>query len=135
MNTFRALLRHHRRLALLLVVLALAVKAIVPDGFMPAAKGTTISIQICADAFAQPVTRQIVVPAKGVDAGKDSQHKSEGFCAFTALGHGALGGIDPVLLVAALLFLFVLGFAPLVPATPRRMVFLRPPLRGPPALA
>jgi len=135
MKLFRAFLLHHRRLALLLVVMALAIKAMIPDGFMPHFGSRTISIQICADAIGQPMTRQITVAQRGDTDGKSAHGKAEGLCAFTALGHSALGGADPVLLLAALLFLFVLGFAPLVPAAPRRVTFLRPPLRGPPALA
>ncbi len=86
------------------------------------------------------MTKQIVIPARNSDGdqgsrGKGSHGKNEGICAFTALGHGALGGADLVLLATALLFLIALGYAPLVPASPRRLTFLRPPLRGPPALA
>ena len=135
MTALRALFLNHRRLAMLLVAMTLAIKALVPDGFMPEFGGTTISIQICADASGQSMTRQITIAHKAGDHGNGSHGKSEGICAFTALGHGALGGADIVLLAAALLFLFALGYAPLVPASPRRLTFLRPPLRGPPALA
>lgn len=121
---------------MLLVALALAIKAIIPDGFMPSFGGTTISLQICADATGQSISTQITLPAKGSGDGSGGQDaKGQGLCAFAALGHGALPGVDPVLLLAALLFLFVLAFAPLAAATLRRLAFLRPPLRGPPALA
>lgn len=131
MSSLRAFLVHHRRLAMLLVALTLAIKAMIPDGFMPDFGGTTISIRICADATGQALSRQIILPHKSAAPAA----KSEGLCAFAALGHAALGGADTVLLVAALLYLLVLGFAPQIPASPRRLTFLRPPLRGPPARA
>ena len=54
-------------------------------------------------------------------------------CAFSGLGHSALGGADPPLLAVALAFILLTGFARL-PALPARDIpFLRPQLRGPPA--
>ena len=121
---------------MLLVAMALMIKALIPDGFMPDFGGTTISIQICADASGQTMTRQVTLPARrGVEGSGAQGAKGDGLCAFTALGHGAMPGADPVFLVAALLFLVLLGFAPLIPAAPRRSSFLRPHLRGPPTLA
>lgn len=135
MTSLRAFCVHHTRLALLLVVMAMAMKALIPDGFMPDFGSRTISIQICADALGQTRTKQIIIGQKGEEPVKASHGKGEGICAFSALGHHGLGGADPILLAAALLFLIVLGFAPVIPAAPRRITFLLPPLRGPPALA
>lgn len=55
-------------------------------------------------------------------------------CTFTALTHGALGGADPIQLALALLIILTLGFAPILPAARKHIHYLRPPLRGPPAL-
>lgn len=130
MTCFRAFLMSHTRVAALLVALALCVKALVPAGYMLGGEAKTITVQICAESLGHPITKQIEVGAK--DHGKA---KADAPCAFTALTHGALGGADPILLAAALLFILALAFAPLLPPAPSRVHYLRPPLRGPPALA
>jgi hypothetical protein len=65
--------------------------------------------------------------------GKSKEHgKTEMPCAFSSLFAQALGGADPILLVAALAIVATLALH----ATPRTIVpvaaYLRPPLRGPP---
>jgi hypothetical protein len=50
MELLRAFFRDHRRLAALLVALALCVKALVPAGYMPGAHGKVLTVEICADA-------------------------------------------------------------------------------------
>ncbi len=133
MNRLRAFLRGHRRVAALLVALALTMKALVPAGYMVGEQARTITLEICADASGAKVTRDIVVQS---DAPSAAEHgKADGVCAFSALGMAALGGVDAVLLAAALAFILALG----VSATPvvlrSRPVPLRPPLRGPPLFA
>jgi hypothetical protein len=83
-----------------------------------------------------PKEMQIAIPGKQDTGGDHSDAASKAtHCAFTGLGHSALGGTDPLLLAAALAFILLLGLAPL-PALPRRDIpFLRPQLRGPPASA
>lgn len=141
MGTFRTVLLRHRAMAFALLALALAMKALVPAGTMIGTQSKVLTIQICYDtqmaaaAFASK-TRDIVVPMKGDPAGKHDKHdKAGGPCAFGALGFAGLAGADPVQLALALLFILAAGFAaPALPA-PRRLAYLRPPLRGPPARA
>lgn len=130
MLTFRAFFMSNPRVAAMLVALALCMKALIPAGYMLGGESRTITVQICADSLGHQITKQIDVGSK--DHGKT---KADTPCAFTALTHGALGGADPILLAAALLFILALGFAPHLPAAPKRAHYLRPPLRGPPALA
>lgn len=135
MNRPAALIRNHARLTLVLLALALAAKALVPAGFMlsPSA-GRVLTVTICADASGMPRQMQIAIPAKDdrpgepADAGEADQP-----CAFSGLGHAALGGADPVLLAAALAFILLLGFAPPSALPLRDIAYLRPPLRGPPS--
>ena len=135
MQSLRVLAHRHRLLALLLVVLALAIKAAVPAGYMLHQNGTVLTVEICADASGGTVTRQIVLPQSGAPADSKAGHdKSPATCPYAALSHAALAGADAVLLALALTFILALGFTP-APALPlRRATFLRPPLRGPPAL-
>ena len=135
MTHLGALIRDHARLTLVLLALALAVKAVVPAGFMLSASGDRfLTVTICSDAGGSPKQMQIAIPGKQ-DTGDDhSEAASKAtHCAFSGLGHSALGGADPLLLAAALAFILLLGLAPL-PALPARDIpFLRPQLRGPPA--
>jgi len=135
MSLLRAFLCRHSRLAGLLVIIALMMKALVPAGYMVGAQGHTITVEICADASGGHLTRQIAIPHQDPFAPAQAEHaKTEGICAFSALGMAALGGADAVLLALALVFILALGFAAMAPPVPARLVHLRPPLRGPPAI-
>jgi len=136
MTRLRAMICDHARLTLVLLALALAVKVVVPAGFMMSGGGDRfLTVMICSDASGGgPKQMQIAIPGKR-DSG--SNHSEQGtkaiHCAFSGLGHSALGGADPLLLVAALAFILLLGLAPLSSLPARDMPFLRPQLRGPPA--
>ena len=133
MNAFRAFLRSHRQLAALLVAAALCMKALIPAGYMIGADSKVLTVQICADSLGHSIVKQIAIAQKG--HAPDKQSQMDGTCAFTSLGHASLGGTDPIQLALALLFILALGFTPLVAPAPRPIFHLRPPLRGPPALA
>jgi hypothetical protein len=134
MESFRAFLLTHRRLAVLLIAAALCMKALIPEGYMLGGDTRVLTVQICADSLGYIVTKQIIVGQGGHSSTADKA-KADSPCAFTALTHGALGGADAVQLALALLFILTLAFAPLLPARAKRIAHLRPPLRGPPALA
>lgn len=137
MTLLRALIRDHARLMLVLLAFVLAVKAVVPAGFMLSADGDRfLTVTICSDASGTPKQMQIAISGKK-DAGGDHSDAAAKVthCAFSGLGHSALGAADPLLLAAALAFILLIGIAPL-PALPLRdLPFLRPHLRGPPVSA
>jgi hypothetical protein len=137
MTSLRALTHRYARLALVLVVLALAAKALVPAGYMiSSANEGFLTVTICADASGTPKQMRIAIPDKdetGSDH-SDTADKSQP-CAFSGLGHAALGGADPILLAAALAFILLVGFAPLRAPPARDIPFLRPPVRGQPSLS
>jgi len=132
MNALRAFFLSHHRVAALLIAAALCMKALVPAGYMIDGGARMLTIRVCADSLGHVVTRQISVQQSGHD-----NHKAhaDSPCAFTALSHATMGGADPIQLALALGFILALGFVAVVPAAPRRISHLRPPLRGPPALA
>lgn len=137
MSSLRALTHAYARLTLVLAVLALAVKALVPAGYMISAAGERfLTVTICADASGTPKQMRIAIPDENDTGGDHSEaaDKSQP-CAFSGIGHAALGGADPVLLAAALAFILLIGLAPLRAPPARDASFLRPPLRGPPALS
>jgi hypothetical protein len=132
MGMVRAFFRDHRRLAALLIALALAMKALVPGGYMLGAQGKVLTVRICADASGAALSKQIVLPTSG----KAGAHgKAEGSCPYAALGMAGLTGADAALLAVALAFVLALGFAAVAEPPAARAAFLRPPLRGPPARA
>jgi hypothetical protein len=135
MGALRLFLRDHRRLAVLLLGFALAMKALMPAGYMVGAQGKVLTISICADAQGGGYSKQIVVPYSGKHSEEPPHVKDGQACPFSALTMAALGGVDPVLLALALAFVLALGFATAPPLRLVQAFHLRPPLRGPPANA
>ncbi|WP_338467506.1 hypothetical protein RXV95_02790 [Novosphingobium sp. ZN18A2] len=129
----------HRRIAALVLALALCMKALLPVGYMVGTSGDTLSIQICGGQPDGQQLMQILVPLSGPATGKadmqDMQHKGASDCPFSALSMGTMASGDAPFIVAAILFVFALAFAPMVAAPLPRLRFLSPPLRGPPALS
>lgn len=135
MFRLRALIRYNARLTLVVLALALAVKAVVPAGFMlSSGVERFVTVTICADASDSRKQMQIAIPTKkpaGADH-SDAAAKAT-HCAYSTLGHSALGVADLLQLASVLAFILLIGIAPL-PLLPRRdLPFLRPQLRGPPA--
>jgi hypothetical protein len=135
MQGLRAIFQRNRWLALLLVVLAIGMKAMAPTGYMLGEQSKTLTFQIC-DGHGGQTVGQVAVPASTEkNGGKGPIAKHEGICPHSALSHAAMTGADPIQLALALLFIFTLGFAALVLRVRAHVLHLRPPLRGPPSLA
>jgi len=129
-HAFRAFLKTHFFAAAALIALALAMRILVPGGFMPTSDDGRIVVALCSGSG--PAT---VVIDLGQDNGEpDHKSTADATCAFTGLGSPSLGGADPVLLVLAVAFAMLLTARAAVPlaSVPLR---LRPPLRGPPLTA
>lgn len=130
MSALRAFVCRHRALALGLAALALAMKALVPAGFMAIASGTTISVVIC-DGHGDARTATIALPGShGNESGAEKAAKA---CPFSVLSSASLGGTDTVLVAALLLFILASGFLPLARPPLARADYLTPPGRAPPA--
>jgi hypothetical protein len=132
-SRLRHLLLTYRAAAALVVALALVVRVLVPAGFMPMVDRGGISIVLCTGTGPQTVSMAMPGMDHGAEHGpaKHDGGKPEAPCAFAGLSAPALGGADPALLLGALLFILLAGWAPVrrpAVAAPR----LRPPLRGPP---
>lgn len=135
MHRLRAFFLRHRATAFAVIALALAMKVLLPAGTMVGGSAHMLTVQICdgyGDA-AHDAALSVAIPIKGhSDTGKGGpDHQA---CPFSALGHAALTGADPVLLAAALAFILVLGLAASIAPAPRPQFRLRPPLRAPPVL-
>ncbi|MBA4045896.1 MAG: hypothetical protein C0471_15980 [Erythrobacter sp.] len=135
MTQLRALFLHHRAMAMMLVAVALCMKALVPTGYMVGQGGKTLTIEFCSDGLTEVAAKQIVIPMKDGSDGSSGDHgQAKGDCAFSSLSMASLGGAQPDLLADALGFILATGFSP--PALPilQSSFDLRPPLRGPPAV-
>lgn len=132
MTGFRHLLLRHRALAALLLALALCLKAVVPMGYMVDASGATFTMRICDGQTVKTI--EVAIPGKKADP-DTTRAQEASHCPYTALAMGGLVGADMLLLAAALVFILLLGFAPIAPPVLRPVPFVTPPLRGPPAYA
>lgn len=135
MQGLRTFWRDHRRLAMLLIALTLCLKAVMPAGYMLGGGARVLTIEICADATGHRITRQIVVPQDSRQTQTEQAAKKSATCPWSALSMATLAGADPALLAVALAFIIALGFSPATAPRLARLSHLRPPLRGPPALA
>jgi hypothetical protein len=137
MFRLHALVRDHARLTLVLLAVVLAAKALVPSGYMLAAGGDRfLTVTICADASGGVKQMKIALADKGHAGGEhDEATVVDQPCTFAGHAHGMLGGADPVLLAAALVFILLIGRAPFPVLPLRNLPFLRPQLRGPPSLS
>ena len=137
MTQLRASIRRHRHLAIVLLVLACLIRAAIPAGMMVSSTpDKVLTVTVCTGSAGEVVTITLAVPGnaeKGADHSSDAAKADH--CAFTGLSTAALGGADPILLVAAFAFILVLGLAPVRAAPLARFRYLLPPLRGPPAAA
>ncbi len=134
MDAVRQFLLFRHRMVIVVIALALAMKALVPAGYMVETRNHVLTIAICADASSGHVlSKQVVIPGKPAQ-GQPAQAKSGEACAFSSLAMAGLSGASPALLALALAFILLLGFAAV--ATPRVTVTrrIRPPLRAPPVL-
>lgn len=132
MQPLRRLILDNRAFTSALMALVLAMKLLVPGGFMPTFSNGQIVITLCSGTE----TMKTVMTMPGMEHGKpsDSQHgKVEQPCAFSGLSAPSMGAIDPVLLALAVVFIMSVALRPVVRGTAVARQFLRPPLRGPPA--
>ena len=153
MSALRRLSQTHSTLVLWLALIVLAVKLLVPAGFMVGVVDGRVGLQICSGftpAAAMPMGHRAMAqdaetamapdhamaPGHAVgDHGKQNHPAADMPCPFAALSHGVAVPIDPVLLAVALAFILALGFAASAWPRPRVVPYLRPPLRGPPPSA
>lgn len=124
-----------RHLAVLLCVATLLLKLLVPTGYMISGDHGQLAITLCPGVA--PAAMTMDMPAMAGDMSGHGPSKDHGTvempCAFSGLSAASLGAIDPILVVALIVFILTIGLASSprpVRSEPRH---LRPPLRGPPA--
>ncbi|WP_230291441.1 DUF2946 family protein [Croceicoccus sp. Ery5] len=140
MDRLRHLIRQHRRMALVLLALALLIRAAVPSGFMLSAQsGGSITVVLCTSTGPVAMVRSIPQLHHDQQGHHGDTQTDQGakplHCAFSGLSHAALTGGDIALLAAAIAFIMLLAVHAAPLPTIRRPAFLRPPLRAPPLSA
>jgi len=115
-------------------VAALALRLLVPAGYMISSEHGQIGMALCSNTAGQPsVTAMSAMHGNTPDHGRSRDHgKGEMPCAFSSLSAQALGSIDPILMVAAIAFIMVTGRRRVRRLTVPLRLNLWPPLRGPP---
>lgn len=118
-------------------------KLLIPSGYMVSNEQGRIAITLCSGMTAQGMTPQaMAMPGMHDDgAGSSTSHdpstkhdKAEMPCAFSSLTAYALETVDLVLRVAAIAFVMAVARRYVRPLPGALTRYLRPPLRGPPAV-
>ncbi len=142
MAGLRRLFLDHRTLAAWLIVCALAMKILVPAGFMPVVSGGTVTIQICGGTapsmptmMAKATMMAEAMPGMTHHQDKGDHQSREMPCAFSGLSAPSLAAVDPLLLAIAIAFIVAIGFRRTSTTPVAARAYLRPPLRGPPRVS
>jgi hypothetical protein len=125
-----------RYFAVLVCAAALLLKLLVPAGYMIGSEHGRITIELCSGVA--PKSTTMAMPGMHgdmLDHGKSKEHgKAEMPCAFAGLSAASLGAIDPIQFITLIAFIMSVGLSPGVLLAIVRRSYLRPPLRGPPAV-
>jgi hypothetical protein len=141
-TSLRRLLLEHRALAMWLAALALAVRLLVPAGFMVGSVDGRPVLQLCSGFGPVAVATAAPMPMAhgGGHHDRDSHRESDRPatdmpCPYAGLAQAATTPVDPVLLVLAIAFAMALGVRATRWPALRDRSHLRPPMRGPPRLS
>jgi len=131
MSGIRAFLRDRKGVIVLLLALTLALRALLPTGYMANSSPNGLTIELCSGVAGKTVT--LALPgAPKQDHGDKSGAAMP--CAFSALGFDGAAAVDPVLLTLAIAFVLATGWRFLSRFAASRREPLRPPSHGPPSI-
>lgn len=114
----------------MLVMLALAMKLLIPAGFMPTQNEGHLVVSLCSGM--EGMTSVIAIPMHENDKGKSGPAEQAKSCLFAGHSAPSLAAVDPVLLMAALLLAIIFAQHWVAPVEALASPRLRPPLRAPP---
>lgn len=133
-----------RHLAVLLCAATLLLKLIVPTGYMIGQVDGHAAILLCPGSG--PVLQTVMASHDGMTmmshhargdrptGHPGGSHQHETPCAFAGLAAPGLAVIDPIQLAQLIAFILAVGLVAVRLPRARPILYLRPPLRGPPAL-
>lgn len=125
-----------RHLVVLICAVTLLLKIVVPTGYMIANDHGRLSITICPGVAPAGLTMAMSGSHGDMpEHGKSTGHgKAEMPCAFSSLSAAVTGAENGVWVRDPIAFVVAIGGLVLLVPLPGGLRFLRPPLRGPPAL-
>ncbi|MBK8375631.1 hypothetical protein [Sphingorhabdus sp.] len=129
MTRLRAFWNGNRQFALALIVLALAVRALVPTGYMVGGDAKGISVYVCDQAGGE--AKLVTLPMGTKDSGDHQKDKSD-VCAFAGLG-AAVDSVDGVTSAPQITAVAVSTPITQTPVPGRGLAAPPPPATGPPA--
>jgi hypothetical protein len=125
----RALVHNRQKMALALMVLVLAMRVLVPAGFMPMVASHGLTITMCTPKGAV----DIIVDVHG-KAPASSHQDADDHCIFAStLGGAALLAMEPLLALTMPPLAALAEGAAIADLTPHRLAAPPPPAIGPPA--
>lgn len=132
MKLIRHLLHNYRVWLSILFMLAFAMKALVPHGYMISSDSQTIMVKICNGAGD---AEQVIEIPMNADTGShdEGSDKTGEACSSGSVSQSTMTATDPLQLALALAFIMVAGLAVRTAMRRTHATRLRPPLRGPPA--
>jgi hypothetical protein len=133
MRALRRIARGHALWAAVLILLTLAVRIIVPPGYMPALDHGRVVMEPCSGHGVMTMPMGDMAGMADHMSGKHAMTAKQDMpCGFGLLAIGCTGGADVALLAVAIAF--ILARAWRLPYPPRLAPRsrLRPPLRAPP---
>ncbi|WP_174297041.1 hypothetical protein, partial [Sphingomonas bacterium] len=117
-----------RHLAVLICAAALALRLLVPAGYMIGGHGSRLAIEPCSGLASMPMTMSETGPGVGPGMGgdipdhggkdhgqKDHGGRAEMPCAFSGLSAASLAAADPVRLAALVAFVMAVRLRPAAP--------------------
>ena len=120
-----------RHLAMLICAAALFLKLLVPAGYMIGNDHGRATFEPCSGFASGPMV-MTAMHGSMADHGKD-HGKTETPCAFSVLSAASLVAVEPIQLATLVAFIMAVGLIHAVLPSTVRTIYLRPPLRGPPA--
>ncbi len=133
MRLVRHYLNSYPRLVGMFLVAVLALKLLVPTGYMIAPDSKSFTVQICTGMGM--VEKTVTVSVDSHSSEKSDRQASDKPCSFAGFAQLVLSAADPVLLIAALLFIMITALHVQSVSRVSARSRLRPPLRAPPAIA
>jgi hypothetical protein len=124
-------------LALAVIVCALALRMLVPQGWMPVSDAHGVRITLCTGSGPMDMARTMSMPGMAMHHGKTGHDQSQPDhpCAFAGLGLALAEPTLPALALPPLARIEALALRPLTIAIGRGLAAPPPPSTGPPLLA
>ncbi|WP_342450650.1 DUF2946 family protein [Sphingomonas sp. CFBP 13728] len=133
MPAIRHLVQNRSLAIVLILAVSLALRLVVPSGYMPTMSHGKMIVSICSGTMTEPMVLEVPGLAQQPDdASHDAPAKHDTPCAYAGLTMAALAAVPLDLLIVALAFTMGSGLRPGPAPVETSRYGLRPWARGPP---